>query len=238
MALENEIEEKQASPETAEIKYICFDIGNVTVYGGKIERLEKARERWGEDFSKADFKAMMKPDIGDGRDYWREVQNGQITSEEYLSAAVRGGNLEDTLEEREHFAECLRVFAGNPYQPMIDLAITLKEQGYHISVLTNNNEIMFYSPGSQITEHAEVVVSSHEAGISKPRKGIYEILLEKLGNPDPAEVLFVDDKKKNIAAAVDPHVGITGYLFRSREVSMDEAFEEFVDFLKSQGMKL
>ena len=46
----------------------------------------------------------------------------------------------------------------------------------------------------------DVVVSGAEKVI-KPDPRIYEITLRRMGNPDPAEVLFVDDRLSNIHAA-------------------------------------
>ncbi|MHC4202964.1 MAG: HAD family hydrolase, partial [Planctomycetota bacterium] len=86
------------------IEHAVFDIGNVLAFGGEA-RLEKAQARWGEDFTTADFRRMMLPDLGDGVDYWRRFQNGLVPAEEYLSAAVRAIGLPDTGDEREYFRD-------------------------------------------------------------------------------------------------------------------------------------
>lgn len=46
----------------------------------------------------------------------------------------------------------------------------------------------------------DVVVSGAEK-VVKPDPRIYEIVLARMGNPDPATVLFTDDREKNCAAA-------------------------------------
>ncbi|MEM1035237.1 MAG: HAD family phosphatase [Pseudomonadota bacterium] len=46
----------------------------------------------------------------------------------------------------------------------------------------------------------DVVVSGAEK-VVKPDPKIYEITLQRMGNPDPSEVLFIDDSLKNIDAA-------------------------------------
>jgi len=46
----------------------------------------------------------------------------------------------------------------------------------------------------------DVVVSGAE-GVAKPDRRIYEIALERMGHPDPADVLFTDDRENNCEAA-------------------------------------
>ncbi len=48
----------------------------------------------------------------------------------------------------------------------------------------------------------DVVVSGVE-GVIKPDRRIYEIALERMGRPDPGQVLFIDDREENVAAARD-----------------------------------
>lgn len=46
----------------------------------------------------------------------------------------------------------------------------------------------------------DVVVSGAEQ-VVKPDPKIYQIALDRMGNPDPSEVFFIDDSQKNIDAA-------------------------------------
>ncbi|MEL7232280.1 MAG: HAD family phosphatase [Pseudomonadota bacterium] len=46
----------------------------------------------------------------------------------------------------------------------------------------------------------DIVVSGAEK-VVKPDPRIYEIALERMGHPDPTDVFFIDDSKKNIDAA-------------------------------------
>ena len=45
------------------------------------------------------------------------------------------------------------------------------------------------------------VVVSGEEGVVKPDRRIYEIALERMGQPDPADAFFTDDSLKNVEAA-------------------------------------
>ena len=59
---------------------------------------------------------------------------------------------------------------------------------------------------------AHVTVSG-DLGIVKPDPAIYAYTLEKMGRPDPADVIFIDDAAQNIAAA--DALGFRTHLFRS-----------------------
>lgn len=214
----------------SKVKYICFDIGGVACYGAKKERVAMAQSKW--NISEEGLSSMLHPNIGDGVDYWRELQNGEIPADVYLSAAVKGLNLEDTQENRDHFRACMVEWGSYPYEPTIELAKRLGEEGFHVSVLTNNNELTYTcTSSSKIVEHASVAVSSHEIGVCKPKEKAYESLLEGIGNPDPKEVLFIDDMKRNIIGA--EKVGLNGFLFPSQYMQMDDAFGELVTYMEN-----
>ncbi|MEM9225959.1 MAG: HAD family phosphatase [Pseudomonadota bacterium] len=61
----------------------------------------------------------------------------------------------------------------------------------------------------------DVVVSGAE-GVVKPDPAIYHIALARMGSPPPGEVLFVDDRADNIAAA--EAIGFQGHVFESADL--------------------
>ena len=63
-----------------------------------------------------------------------------------------------------------------------------------------------------LTYFRDVVVSGHEKCI-KPDPRIYQIALARMGNPEPQNVLFIDDSAKNIAAA--DALGFQTHLFKN-----------------------
>ena len=58
-------------------------------------------------------------------------------------------------------------------------------------------------------------VVSGDIGLVKPDPAIFAHTLEKLGNPAPGEVFFIDDSEKNITAA--DALGFRTHHFRSAE---------------------
>ena len=214
------------------IEHVAFDVGRVACIGGE-ERFAKARERWGEGFSRADFKRLLLPDLGDGVDYWRDLQDGRIGAQQYLSAAARSYGLPENDDERDHIAACLRAMAGRPYGPVVELSRQLVEKhGLTIGILTNNNEIMFDALiASGFAALATVLVSSHEVHMSKPDPEIYRLYLTRLSaatgdDVRPDSILFVDDKAENVAAACG--LGMHGFVFPSRIGTMDDALRGLV----------
>ncbi len=63
-------------------------------------------------------------------------------------------------------------------------------------------------------EMTDLLVYSHEEGVAKPDRRIYELTCERLG-VQPEEVIFVDDAEKCIAGARE--LGIHAILFRDTE---------------------
>jgi putative hydrolase of the HAD superfamily len=60
-------------------------------------------------------------------------------------------------------------------------------------------------------ELCDLLIYSHEEGIAKPERRIFELTCERLG-VQPSEVIFLDDVKANVAAARE--FGMQAILFR------------------------
>lgn len=219
----------------SEIKYVCFDIGGVA----NVRQLpyvifSNVQKKWG--ISEEAWKKMIHP-VLDGRDIWREFQNGKVNADEYVNAAFKSVNIPATIENQFFFHRLLEDWCGVPYQPVLDLVAALKQNGYHTSILSNNNEIMYNTFSAEaIKKRVDVAISSHQIGVSKPHWDAYCILLGKIGANDPEEVAFVDDRQENVDMATK--LGLHGFHFRSREDGRDKALGDFVKYLKEKGVKI
>ncbi len=60
-------------------------------------------------------------------------------------------------------------------------------------------------------EMTDLLIYSHEEGIAKPERRIFELTCERLGM-QPAEIAFLDDVKPNVAAARE--LGLHAILFK------------------------
>ena len=71
----------------------------------------------------------------------------------------------------------------------------------------------------QFAEMCDLIIYSHEEGIAKPERRIFELTCERLG-VQPAEMIFLDDVERNIAAARE--FGIQAILFRETKEAIAE----------------
>ena len=98
---------------------------------------------------------------------------------------------------REIYFEALE-----PNPAMIELMRELKAEGYRMAMLTNN--VREWEPLWRsmlpVDEIFETVVDSGFVGCRKPESRIYELTLERIGEPAEA-CLFVDDVLVNIEGA-------------------------------------
>lgn len=103
----------------------------------------------------------------------------------------------------------------------------LKAAGYKLYVLSNMScEFIAFLRRFPVYRFFDGEVVSCEERTVKPEPRIYEILLERYGL-DPAETLFIDDRRSNIAAA--EAFGICGKLFDARHP--DVACQELRELL-------
>jgi putative hydrolase of the HAD superfamily len=71
----------------------------------------------------------------------------------------------------------------------------------------------------RFAEMCDLIIYSHEEGIAKPERRIFELTCERLGVP-PAEMIFLDDAERCIAGARE--LGIHAILFRETAQAIAE----------------
>lgn len=85
--------------------------------------------------------------------------------------------------------------------PTAKLIKQLKEAGYRLFVLSNmSKEYIVYLRKMDVYSAFDDEVISCEVGLIKPEKEIYSLLIERY-NLDPAQTMFIDDRKENVDAA-------------------------------------
>jgi putative hydrolase of the HAD superfamily len=91
-----------------------------------------------------------------------------------------------------------------PNRPMIDFMAELRGRGLRMALLTNNVrewEPLWRAKLPEIDEIFELVVDSAFVGMRKPEPEIYELTLERLGDVEAPDCLFVDDLEPNCQTA-------------------------------------
>ena len=152
--------------------------------------------------------------------FWEEYDRGTSTLGEVTDTLVGM-----TGRSRETCAAVLQraIDLQEPVAPTEELVRDLKEAGYRLYVLSNmSREFIDFLRRTEIYGCFDGEVVSCEEGVVKPEPRIYEILLDRFGL-DPAETLFIDDRRSNLEAAAA--FGIATFHFREPESSCTQLRE-------------
>jgi putative hydrolase of the HAD superfamily len=166
-------------------------------------------------------KAMQAATESNGENPLFEMERGEISEDAFLA------QLTDSLEpllghrpEMHRFKEIyFEALESNP--PMIDLMRELKDSGYRMAMLTNNVREWepWWRPMLPVDEIFETVVDSGFVGCRKPESRIYQLTLERVGEPAEA-CLFVDDVLVNCEGA--RRAGLHAVHFQDNEQAIPE----------------
>ena len=143
-----------------------------------------------------------------------ELECGRVTEAAFLDQLA--SYLEPELGHRPELHNFKEMYfeALDPNPELFDRFRSLHGEGYAMALLTNN--VREWEPLWRamlpIDEIFGVVVDSAFVGHRKPDPEIYRITLERLGNPEPAECVFIDDVEHNCEAARE--LGIDAIRFR------------------------
>jgi len=147
-----------------------------------------------------------------------ELEKGLLTEDEFTAIVQSQLPAEIQLEgfRDVYFANL------HPNEPMISLMRELRQGGLRMAMLTNN--VREWEPlwraKLPVDEIFEVVVDSAFVGMRKPERAIYELTLERLGDVDASECVFVDDVDVNCAMATE--LGMTAVHYRDPESAIAE----------------
>lgn len=112
----------------------------------------------------------------------------------------------------EHWEETV----GGAILPVVDMAQRLKAAGYHLHGLSNWSEEKFRQVRQKFAffNLFDSILVSGEVKLAKPDPRIYQVFLQRIGQP-AADCLFIDDSAANIAAA--RQLGFGTILFESED---------------------
>jgi putative hydrolase of the HAD superfamily len=165
-------------------------------------------------------KAMATIQERDGKHPLFELEKGKLSEADFL--AKLGDALEPVLGHRPELHRFREIYfdALHPNQPMIDLMREAKAGGFRMSMLTNN--VREWEPLWRsilpVDEIFEVVVDSGFVGCRKPDRAIYDLTLERIGNPLPDQCLFIDDTDVNCDAARSLGMTVIHYLHNDQAI--------------------
>ncbi len=192
-------------------RIVLFDLGNVIV-DWEPERLY--RRRFG---NSADGERFCR-DICTRQ--WHARHDAGIPMEASIAAKIA---------EYPQYAAHIRAWRGewldmfHGYVPGVPALIAQLEERriplYGLSNIPAEVSHETFDAFPMIRVLRDIVISGHE-GVIKPDPRIYEIALARMGNPDPGEVLFIDDRQENVDAA--RALGFLAHRFETAEKLADE----------------
>lgn len=168
------------------MKNVVFDLGRVVF----AQDPAKSTAEFKQFFSYVSLTPMPQ--------FWTDYDMGVLSFDQVAEelAAYRG-------VEPEFAREMITIAIGKqetirPTEKLID---ELKAAGYKLYVLSNmSREFIDFLRKQKVYENFDGDVVSCEVGIVKPMPEIYDLLLERF-DIDPAETIFIDDRKENVDAA-------------------------------------
>ena len=166
-------------------------------------------------------KGMQAAAEANGENPLFEMERGEITEAAFLELLT--DHLEPLLGHRPEMHRFKEIYfeALDPNPPMIELMRELKEAGYRMAMLTNN--VREWEPLWRtmlpVDEIFETVVDSGFVGCRKPESRIYELTLERVGEPADT-CLFVDDVLVNVEGA--RRAGLHAVHFQHNEQAIAE----------------
>ena len=195
------------------IRGVFFDWGGVIIENPAPGMAKVIANTWGVDFKSMGglplelLDLFQRGEIEEG-DFWNAVGEYYSIS---VPSAVKEGLWGKAFDE---------VYVE--INPTLDWATKLQDTGIQTGVLSNTElpaVELFESQNYSCFEH---LVFSCECGVSKPNADIYHFAAEQMNLP-PSEILFLDDKPENVAAA--RKTGMHGVLFQNFQDAIQQVLE-------------
>lgn len=144
--------------------------------------------------------------------FWEEYDRGTLGYDEVIGELCRIKGC-DRATAHARMQEAL--VNQEPIRPTAALIADLKAAGYGCYVLSNMScDYIRFLRRMPVYALFDGEVVSCEEGVIKPEPRIYEILLDRYGL-DPAQTLFIDDRRSNLEAAA--RFGISTFHFTDPE---------------------
>lgn len=168
------------------MKNVVFDLGRVVF----AQDPAKSTAEFKQFFSYVSLTPMPQ--------FWVDYDMGVLSIDQVAAelAAYRG-------VETSFAREMIQIAIGKQetIAPTAALIADLKQAGYRLYVLSNmSREFIDFLREQEVYANFDGDVVSCEVGIVKPMPEIYDLLLERF-DLDPAETIFIDDRRENIDAA-------------------------------------
>jgi putative hydrolase of the HAD superfamily len=169
-----------------------------------------------------------------GAAYWKfrdAYDRGALTGAAYWQTVAEALGQRLDVATLEDLVEADTVHWGQPNEAMIAWAAALQKAGVATGILSNLGDAMEAGLRERLPwlKGFSHMTFSHRLGIAKPDAAIYEHAVTGLGVAAD-EILFIDDREENIAAAREAgmvavqYVDHGDFVERLREMSFPQGF--------------
>lgn len=197
------------------IKNIVFDLGNVILKGSPNIVLEQIK------IDKKQYESIKNDFFND----WKSLDLGESTLREQLEKCKFDFEIDSEIEEKLLHYYKYRSFNVE----ILELIKELKNKGYKIYILSNNNkEAEKYLLEIPDFKAFDGWIFSCDYQIMKPDPKIYNILFETY-NLKPEECFFIDDSRKNIETG--NKLGMAGFVLDCEHNGIAELRKELKNVL-------
>ena len=187
------------------IKYVIFDVGGVC-YPYSLDALNNFL--YEKTSNKDEF---IKKGGAKGYDY-NPYMRGDIEFDDFCKELCEYSEISYYKNINNEINEKLHDGVGEFYIETIELIIEIKKRGVKVGILSNALECLADSAKCLVDD--ELCFVSYELKCWKPDVKIYQKMIEKL-NCKPNEIIFIDDKEKNVIGAKS--LGINGIVYENNE---------------------
>jgi epoxide hydrolase-like predicted phosphatase len=184
------------------VKAVVFDIGGVLKIAPRISEF-KVFKSWEENLGLEPGQISSRT-----RSAWEGGRIGSISEEElhrHLGKSLGWDHAQVAAFMVDFWVE----YAGTTNVELVEYFRGLRPR-YRTAMLSNSF-VGAREREQEFSELADLIIYSHEVGISKPEHRIYELACERLG-VQAKQAVFLDDAEQYVAAARE--VGMHGILFK------------------------
>ena len=180
------------------IKTIVFDLGGVIF----AQSFEKAVSRF-RGIGIQDTGSILDPFTQVG--IFGELESGRMDADTFRRRLSELAGRDLTVEDCKY---ACTGFVHHLPQKNLDALNALRRKGIRLILLSNTNPFMmmwamspdFDGKGRSLRDYMDACYLSYECKMMKPDTAIFKYVLDR-ENISPEETIFVDDSRKNVAAA-------------------------------------
>ena len=174
------------------IKAFVFDCGGVVLRNGDLTPYQRWEDRLGLE------RGELALHLWDGEP-WSLAERGRLTEDEFWTHV--GQKL--GLQEPEQIDTMRRdLWSTWRVDEQVLALIDRLCARYRIAMLSNATDALeeMLANRYRVADRFETIINSARLGIAKPEEAIYQETLRRL-ELEPGEIVFIDDRAENIAAA-------------------------------------